>query len=258
MATTTERNPFMLAGSLEPASPDYKPDVHVHGKLKGREGHVLCVTEDVGLPKNRDVRRNEIVVGLGNSIPLWESNVTLFWRFNPRSFRAFADPAAAKTRIRSLLDKALEAWEDACPVKFEERDQGWDFEIVVRSSPDCSAFGCVLASAFFPDAGRHKLVIYPTMFDQDEDEQIETLVHELGHVFGLRHFFANVSETQIPSEIFGTHVEFSIMNYGNESVLTDADRSDLIALYRLARSGELRAINGTPIKLMRPFSALGI
>lgn len=258
MATTTERNPFLL---VEAPEPEYAPDkasVHVYGKLKDGEGRVLCVTEDVGEPKNRNVRRNEIVVGLGNQIPLWESNATLYWRFNPRSFRAFADPAAAKARVRTLFDKAVDLWEDARPVNFVERAQGWDFEIVLRSSPDCSAFGCVLASAFFPDGGRHKLTIYPTMFDQDEEEQVETMVHELGHVFGLRHFFAKVSETQLPAEIFGTHVEFSIMNYGSPSILTEADRRDLKTLYQLARSGELRAINGTPIRLVRPFSALGL
>jgi adenylylsulfate kinase-like enzyme len=47
------------------------------------------------------------------------------------------------------------------------------------------------------------------------------------------------------------------MNYGEDSKLTDADRDDLKTLYKQARSGELRAINGTPIHLMRPFSAIG-
>ena len=59
------------------------------------------------------------------------------------------------------------------------------------------------------------------MFTQEPEEQVETLIHEIGHVFGLRHFFANVSETAWPSEIFGTHDTFSIMNYGRASQLTD-------------------------------------
>lgn len=65
------------------------------------------------------------------------------------------------------------------------------------------------------------------MFDQVRQEQIETLVHEIGHVFGLRHFFANISEDQWPSQIFGMHCAFSIMNYGHQSVLTPKDKSDL-------------------------------
>jgi hypothetical protein len=259
MATVTDSNAFMLAGALEPAAADAdQPHVHVYGQLKDGKRSIVCVTEDKAEPKNLDLHRNEIVVGLGNIIPLWVEHATLRYRFQPRSFQAFANPGAAKDRIRTLINKALDLWGDSCPVAFVESAQGWDFEVVVRNSPDCDAAGCVLASAFFPDGGRHKLTIYPTMFEQDEDEQIETLVHEIGHVFGLRHFFAKVSETQLPAEIFGTHVDFTIMNYGSKSVLTDADRSDVKTLYRLARSGELRAINGTPIKLVRPFSAIGV
>lgn len=227
------------------------PAVHVHG-----EG-IVCATEAPGRPKDRNVSLNEIVVGLGETIPLWADGVTLYWRFNTSSFNAFANPDAAKARVRALMTKALAAWGAAAPVRFVERNTGWDFDVVLRNSDNCSAMGCVLASAFFPDNGRHRLTIYPKMLQQPESEQIETLVHELGHVFGLRHFFAKVSETQIPAQIFGTHVDFTIMNYGNKSALTDADRADLTALYQKARSGELRAINGTPIHLMRPFSALG-
>ena len=41
------------------------------------------------------------------------------------------------------------------------------------------------------------------MFAQNRKEQVDTFIHEIGHVFGLRHFFANISETAWPSEIFG-------------------------------------------------------
>jgi hypothetical protein len=81
-------------------------------------------------------------------------------------------------------------------------------------------------------------------------------VHEIGHIFGLRHFFANVGETAFPSQIFGTHNAFSIMNYGAKSELTEIDRSDLTLLYREAWSGRLTNVNGTPIRFVRPFSTL--
>ena len=122
----------------------------------------------------------------------------------------------------------------------------------MRQADDCDTSGCVLASAFFPDAGRHKLVLYPKMFTQDREEQLETLIHEIGHVFGLRHFFAQLSETAWRSEIFGKHKKFSIMNYGGDSKLSDDDRGDLKKLYQMAWAGELTQINGTPIKFMNP------
>ncbi|KAF7720680.1 hypothetical protein EC973_006537 [Apophysomyces ossiformis] len=153
-----------------------------------------------------------------------------------------------------LFDKAVEKWGDACPVKFVENTRAWDFEIIVREHRVCNRGGCVLASAFFPGGGQPKLTIYPTLFDQDEFEQVETLVHELGHVFGLRHWFAKESEWQWKSELFGTQNAFTIMNYGKYSTLTEADKSDLKLLYNKAWSGELSNINGTPIRLLHPFN----
>ncbi|MBA3285358.1 MAG: hypothetical protein H0U27_09930 [Nitrosopumilus sp.] len=79
------------------------------------------------------------------------------------------------------------------------------------------------------------------------------MIHEIGHIFGLRHFFANISESQWPSEIFGVHSKFSIMNYGELSALTDDDKKDLKSLYRSVWKGEIKEINGTPIRLVKPY-----
>jgi hypothetical protein len=218
---------------------------------------VVCDTDSRGYPTpgNRDPA--DLVVDASEGfVPLWAPEVMLRWRFQRRSLSVFANPEAAAAGIRQLFGEALLAWGDAAPVRFAQRDDAWDFEIVVRRFDDCTPGGCVLASAFFPDAGRHELVIYPRMFTQSRAEQVETLVHEIGHVFGLRHFFANVSETAWPSEVFGTHEPFSIMNYGSKSVLTTTDKADLTELYRLARSGELTHVNDTPIRLVRPFSSM--
>jgi hypothetical protein len=86
---------------------------------------------------------------------------------------------------------------------------------------------------------------------------VNTLVHEIGHIFGLRHFFANVSETAWPSEVFGTHRPFPIMNYGSQSELTDDDKADLKRLYQTAWSGKLTEIDGTPIRSVKPFNIIG-
>jgi hypothetical protein len=218
---------------------------------------VICATDKRGHATPRGMSLVEIVVHAPQGvIPLWSKGVTLRWRFQERSLSAFQDPRAAKNAVRRLLGEALLAWGDAAPVKFAERNDAWDFEIVVRGADECTPTGCVLASAFFPDPGRHELVIYPEMLAQDRTEQVETLVHELGHVFGLRHFFAQVSETAWPSEVFGAHKPFSIMNYGAQSTLTDDDRADLKRLYQTAWSGELTHINGTPIRFVKPFSTI--
>jgi hypothetical protein len=227
-------------------------DPYVHIIKKG----VRCGTDKRGnaTPEGRSPLRIVIDASEG-FIPLWAHDMTLRWRFQERSMEYFEDPDSAKAEIEELLGESLLMWGDAAPVKFAKRDDAWDFEIVMSQSDDCDGGGCVLASAFFPDAGRHELWMYPKMFTQTRKEQVDTFIHEIGHVFGLRHFFANITERRWRSEIFGEHVPFSIMNYGEHSELTPADKSDLKRLYQMAWSGELTEINGTPIRFMKPFHA---
>jgi Metallo-peptidase family M12B Reprolysin-like len=246
-------NPFQPRNPEE-AAREEEPQIHVYGP------GAICDTEKRGYatPENRTPA--EIVVDASEGfIPLWAKDVTLRWRFQERSMTFFEDPEAAKPAITELLGEALLAWgEDVAPVKFAQRDDAWDFEIVVREADRCNINGCVLASAFFPDPGQHELVIYPRLFTQSREEQVETLIHEIGHIFGLRHFFANISETRWPSEVFGTHRPFSIMNYGSQSELTDDDKADLKRLYQSAWSGELTEINGTQIRHVKPFNTIRV
>jgi hypothetical protein len=215
----------------------------------------VCNTEGRGHATPGGRPPTEIVVDATEGfVPLWHAGSILKWRFQERSFALAADPERSKDVVSELMGEALLRWGSAAPVKFTRDTDLWDFEIVLRNAPDSGPAGCVLASAFFPDAGRHELTIYPTMFDQVPEQQIETLIHEFGHVFGLRHFFAVVGEAAWPAQTFGTHSKFSIMNYGPDSKLTEADLSDLERLYRLAWTGELTNVNGTPIRFVRPYS----
>lgn len=234
-------------------------DTFVHRYGHGDEqrgGQWACETDKRGYAQPRGGSPLEIVVDATDGfIPLWDANVLLRWRFNEQSLAQFVNPEGAKDYVRAVMAEALWLWGDAVPVKFTEAKDIWDFEIKVSAQENCSPNGCTLARAFFPDGGQHDITVFPTMFDQSVKEQIDTMAHEFGHVFGLRHFFALVTETAWPAEIFGDHDRFSIMNYGHRSEMSDADRADLTALYSLARSRQLTEINGTPIKLVRPFSA---
>ncbi|WP_292291755.1 matrixin family metalloprotease [Mesorhizobium sp.] len=241
-------NPFKLTRAKKAGV----KDVHII-----REG-VRCDTEKRGHTTPHGRTPLEIVVDASEGfIPLWAKGTTLRWRFRDNSFAVFENQAAAKAAVEQLLGQAILKWGDSAPVKFAKRDDSWDFEVVMRSTDDCDDNGCVLASAFFPDAGRHKLTLYPRMFEQPSEEQVETLIHEIGHIFGLRHFFALVSETDWPAEIFGEHKKFSIMNYGNDSKLTSQDTFDLKRLYQMVWSGLLTEVNGTPIRIVKPFHASG-
>ena len=243
----TAANPFKLSDAKQKS-----PETHLYGK---KRQHV-CRTDARGYPTPKNLSLTELKLDAHEGfVPLWAKDVILRWRFQEQSLSMFENGEAAKADIRQLLGEALVGWGDAVPVKFSEQRDVVDFEIVLRANSDCDANGCTLASAFFPDAGRHEFVIYPTFFNQSRQEQIETLQHELGHIFGLRHWFANVSETTWRSEVFGADGKFTIMNYGNDSVLTAADRSDLKQLYSLVWAGQLNKINDTPIRIFKPYSS---
>ncbi|MET1089579.1 MAG: matrix metalloproteinase-11 [Arthrobacter sp.] len=234
---------------MEPSEDDL-----VHLVAKG----FICDTEGRGHETPGGRPPAEILVDATEGfVPLWQAGSILRWRFQERSFALASNPEKSKETVRKLMGDALLEWGAAAPVRFTYDPDLWDFEIVLQNAPKCSQTGCVLASAFFPDAGRHELVIYPTMFQQVRQEQVETLIHEFGHVFGLRHFFALVREEAWPAQVFGTHNKFTIMNYGPDSILTETDRNDLTKLYELARTGQLTNINGTPIRFVRPYSVSG-
>lgn len=226
----------------------------VHKLQKG----IRCDTEPRGYETPKGQSRTELVLDSSEGfIPLWVKGTVLRWRFQEASLQAFENPGPIRKAVEDLLAEALLEWGDAAPIKFSKDSDTWDFEIVVQDQEDCDINGCVLASAFFPDGGRHKLTIYPTMFDQSRQEQVETLCHEIGHIFGLRHFFALVKETAFPAVVFGKHDKFTIMNYGADSKMTPDDRADLKRLYDQVWAGALTKINGTPIKLVKPFHSAG-
>ena len=217
---------------------------------------VVCETDKRGFPTPDNKSPLELVVNApGGTVPLWAKGTVLKWRFQNASMAVFRDPEAAKDYLRTLFGLGVELWGTGVPVTFKEVHENWDFELVVTPNENCGPTGCTLARAFFPDAGRHELVLFPTLFEQAHQEQVETMAHELGHVFGLRHFFADVSETAWPFEKFGEHSKFSIMNYGSDSKMTDNDRADLAALYMSFWEGSLTNINGTEIVGVHPYSA---
>jgi hypothetical protein len=139
--------------------------VHVYGNK------VRCDTETRGFPTPKNLSPLELVLDASEGfIPLWKQDTTLRWKFRDASFNSYENPAALKAEVRKLFAESLLAWGDVAPVTFTEQRDVWDFEIIMSPTESCDVNGCVLARAFFPDAGRHNLTIWPTMFTQERAE----------------------------------------------------------------------------------------
>lgn len=228
-----------------------KESAHVYG-----ESNTVCATEKRSDGADFDPRDLMIDVGSGLAL-LWAENTTLRWCIDKSSLRLFPDRTEGEKYTVTLMNDAIRQWGVASPVKFQQvfESDVWDFRVRYASAPDCDSNGCVLASAYFPDAGQHDLVIYPTLIEsKNHNYNVNVMVHELGHIFGLRHYFAASREAWRASAVFGKHEEVSIMNYGTKSVLTSTDLSDLKTLYELCRSGKMRDIAGYPVVFVHPFS----
>jgi len=230
-------------------------------KTKGSSRRYRCAT-DVSIPGPKTKKPGvpgiaEIRVDSTDGfIPLWAEGQYLRWGFDIESFDVFEDPVYAMQKVKEFIDAALEAW-GWQPITFVYQENDTDFRVVMKSQKDCDQYGCVLASAFFPSSNQDRVFLYPTLFEQDTTEIVNTLEHEIGHIFGLRHYFAGTLESDSPSELFGEDAEQSIMNYGTLSVMTDADRSDLQRLYEEAWSKQLTHLNNAEIRFIYPYRTIG-
>ena len=115
----------------------------------------------------------------------------LRWKFNEASLAVFRRPEAVKSTGQGIAHGSHYSLGNRCAYSLQRKSRQ------LRLRDRCRRIrklytpqGCILAQAFFPDAGRHQLFVFPTMFQQSKKEQVDTLAHEIGHVFGLRHFFA--------------------------------------------------------------------
>lgn len=243
---------------FEPTNPEEDLFAESGGPHIFGAGSHICGTDTRGYATPDNFDEKELVLHRTQGfIPLWRPNTTLRFRFSPTLYQNFSKADKIIAWIRKILAEGILEWGDAVPIGFREDHDLWDFEIIVAPS-NCSPYGCTLARAFFPDSGRHALTIFPELSKQSPQEQRETMAHELGHIFGLRHFFAQVKEKKAPSVLFGKHSKFTIMNYGPNSRMTEQDQADLKLLYQSVWSGKLRHIGGTPIALFYPYHKLGL
>lgn len=251
--TDESRSQVSFEGLLELAkAEDYSAyldeSVHVLGSCQ------VCSTERRARTRE-EIESSLIIEPTSGKLLFWAENQILHWRFGEASFMRYKKPELIKAAVRSVFFKAITAWGDSAPIRFKEEQDAYDFEIHLMPIDDIQAGSYTAARSFFPDSGQHRLRLYPAFFEKipDEKERVDALIHELGHVFGLRHFMAFENGPVFSGAVYGANNPLTIMNYGALSELTPQDKSDLSSLYREVWSGRLTNVNRTPVELVRPW-----
>ena len=85
---------------------------------------------------------------------------------------------------------------------------------------------------------------------------MNTFLHEIGHIIGLRHEFANDPNPKKKNKPFETRAQrfgsvnpHSVMSYDDVNNINDLDKKDVVAFYKLA-NGSL--VNGVAIRDYTP------
>ena len=278
-----ERTPWLALGALalactsEPApdhSPDDSPpswDEFVAANAAPLPGGGYMFQGDIRVSEER---LREIHDGLARrrSAVKHEGGVDFVWNAAQKIELTFCvaddfDRPIQNSVVASAMRDATMDWERAADVNFvhvKQRDgrgcepgDGVLFRVRKGLESDCGFFGCPLASAFFPNDPGYpspEILIWPEVFDLDNDELMRIIRHEVGHTLGLYHEHARVDQSdsdQLACVLANSFTDFrgltpydpsSVMGYpqceeseGDHQELTAYDRLGARYLYGLPR-----------------------
>jgi hypothetical protein len=114
----------------------------------------------------------------------------------------------------------------------------------------------VLAQAFFPHEVDQDVIVYSYAFEgQNKSILKEIFLHEIGHIFGLRHEFAIEGDNDgheaegEGAKLFMEKNEYSVMSYKFPPRLQDSDRTQTVEFYKLPLGYML---DGSPVTDYQP------
>ncbi|KAM6484992.1 hypothetical protein HDV62DRAFT_353796 [Trichoderma sp. SZMC 28011] len=196
------------------------------------EAKYRCTTETHGCA--------EVRVGKGDHIPRWRRNSTLSYFVHNESFPTPADAIC----VREAMQKAACMW-GGIGAAFQEIDCRDSATFVVEYHPrECRT---VYARAFFPDELPSELLVYNLALS-NATFLANILAHELGHILGLRHEFADddKQERKLRCVLFGKKNPRSIMDYYKDLGQLQVSEQDLRELEEFYACDEKR-YRGLPI-----------
>ncbi|KAL6701281.1 hypothetical protein J3F84DRAFT_2604 [Trichoderma pleuroticola] len=179
-----------------------------------------CATETYGC--------TEVRVGTGDCIPRRCRDSVLSYTVDHESFPTPADAIC----VKEAMQKAACMW-GGIAVPFKEVDCRDSATFVVKYHP--REWRAVYARAFFPDELPSELLVYNLALS-NATYLANILAHELGHILGLRHEFADEDkqERKLRCVLFGKKNSRSIMNYYKDLgqlQVSEQDLKELEAFY---------------------------
>ncbi|KIL85332.1 matrix metalloproteinase-11 [Fusarium avenaceum] len=193
---------------------------------------VADVSSDLDVPS--------IVLGYDSIIPRWKTPTTLKWYLKKESFTS----EERAERAATALNQAAEEWENidfGVTIRQTENAQEANFNLVYRKNQRNQPVE--LGLGFFPhDADRDMFIFTVALLPQRRDMLKNVFLHELGHVFGLRHEFGLTEKAAAVQ--FMTKNPMSVMEYNEVPTIQGTDKEGIRAFYKLAEGLDL---DGSPV-----------
>ncbi|KAL7791751.1 hypothetical protein V8C43DRAFT_283862 [Trichoderma afarasin] len=188
--------------------------------LHTAEPKYRCATEAYG--------GTEVRVGKGDFkedyIPRWRRGSELTYTIDAKSFPTSAEAV----QVKAAMQTAISMWKGiGASFKYLEVDNSDSATFVVTYH--CHGPRNIYASSFFPDESPGDLLVYKLGLSHAA-YLANILAHEIGHILGLRHEFADKNHKEgkiLRCVLFGKKNPRSIMNYHEDLGQLQVSEQDL-------------------------------
>ncbi|KAL7939077.1 hypothetical protein V8C35DRAFT_180 [Trichoderma chlorosporum] len=193
----------------------------------------------------------EVRVGWGDEIPRWRLRSEVTYVICVEMF-----PALLLDIIIDAMTAAIGKWQADSFVRFKQVDRADHATFAVTYE---SGDGGAYARSFFPNESRgagRKLVVFAKTL-QVRDCLVNILAHEVGHILGFRHEFAQVDkkERKYRSALIGEEDAQSVMNYFEHPSQLQVQKRDIEGLRTLYGSDRTE-YEGMPVRDIDPETSI--